>query len=292
MLFSLGQLVRTVCNSRMHQSLPQWLSLKGRRPVVAPLQRLGYCRLMTILRHKAALVTGGSRGIGRAIAERLAADGASVVLSFRSAHEQAAAVVTAITEAGGTAHAVQADLADPSAARRLYDEAERMLGPLDILVNNAGIAPHGMIADLTGDEFGAVVQVNLTSPFVLIQQAARRLRDGGRIVNISTMNTVWAGPGMAPYAASKAALELLGKVASFELGAREITVNAVLPGATDTDLWRQNNPDESSWPAVTRMTALGRIGEPAEVAAVVAMLAGPDGRWLTGQSIRASGGLG
>ena len=130
---------------------------------------------------------------------------------------------------------MRADLADPDAALRLYDEAERLLGPLDILVNNAGAAPQGMIADLSREEFGEVVQVNLTSPFVLIQQAARRLRDGGRIVNISTMNTVLAGPGMAPYAASKAGLELLGKVAAFELGARGITVNAVLPGATDTD---------------------------------------------------------
>jgi 3-oxoacyl-[acyl-carrier protein] reductase len=247
---------------------------------------------MTMLPGKAALVTGGSRGIGRAIAERLAAEGASVVFSFRAAESEAEAVVSAITAAGGTAHAVRADLADPDAALRLYDEAERLAGPLDILVNNAGVAPTGLIADLPADQFGEVVQVNLTSPFELIQQAARRLRDGGRIVNVSTMNTVIAGPGMAPYAASKAGLELLGKVAAFELGPRRITVNAVLPGATDTDLWRENNPDEASWSAVTSMTALGRIGEPADVAAVVAMLAGPDGRWITGQSVRASGGLG
>jgi 3-oxoacyl-[acyl-carrier protein] reductase len=247
---------------------------------------------MTTLRDKKALVTGGSRGIGRAIAERLAADGASVVFSFRSAEREAAQVAAAITGAGGTAHAVRADLSATDTAVRLYDEAERLLGPLDILINNAGVAPLGMIADLPGADFDAVLRVNLTSPFMLIQQAARRMRDGGRIVNISTMNTVLAGPGMAPYAASKAALELLGKVAAFELGPRDITVNAVLPGATDTDLWRQNNPDESAWAAVTRVTALGRIGQPAEVAAVVAMLAGPDGRWVTGQSIRASGGLG
>ena len=247
---------------------------------------------MTTSRDKTALVTGGSRGIGRAIAERLAADGASVVFSYRAAEREAAEVAAAIAAAGGTAHAVQADLADPQAARDLYDEAERLLGPLDILVNNAGVAPHGLIADLADAQFDAVVRVNLTSPFALIQQAARRMRDGGRIVNISTMNTVLAGPGMAPYAASKAGLELLGRVAAFELGPREITVNAVLPGATDTDLWRENNPDEDTWSAVTAITALGRIGLPADVAAVVAMLAGPDGRWVTGQSIRASGGLG
>jgi 3-oxoacyl-[acyl-carrier protein] reductase len=149
-----------------------------------------------------------------------------------------------------------------------------------------------LITDLTGEEFGEVMQVNLTSPFLLIQQAARRLRDGGRIVNISTMNTVIAGPGIAAYAASKAGLELLSQVAAYELGPRGVTVNAVLPGATDTDLWRHNNPDEATWSAVTDRTALRRIGDPADVAAVVAMLAGPDGRWITGQSIRASGGLG
>ncbi|HEX9064256.1 MAG TPA: SDR family oxidoreductase [Streptosporangiaceae bacterium] len=247
---------------------------------------------MTTLPGKTALVTGGSRGIGRAIAERLAAEGASVVFSFLAAEREAAEVTAGVSAAGGVAHAVRADLGDPETALRLYDEAERLIGPLDILVNNAGVAPQGLIADLTGEDFDAVVRVNLTSPFMLIQQAARRMRSGGRIVNISTMNTVLAGPGMAPYAASKAGLELLGKVAAFELGSRQITVNAVLPGATDTDLWRQNNPDESSWSAVTQMTALGRIGQPADVAAVVAMLAGPDGRWITGQCIRASGGLG
>lgn len=247
---------------------------------------------MTTLRDKTALVTGGSRGIGRAIAERLAAEGASVVFSFRAAEPEAADVAAGITAAGGTAYAVRADLADPRAAERLYGEAERLLGPLDILVNNAGVAPIGMIADLAAGDLDTVLRVNLTSPFTLIQQAARRMRDDGRIVNISTMNTVLAGPGMAAYAASKAALELLTKVAAFELGPRGITVNAVLPGATDTDLWRENNPDESTWTAVTRVTALGRIGRPEEVAAVVAMLAGPDGRWVTAQSIRASGGLG
>ena len=276
----------------MPQSYRDWLSLNGRHAAGRTLRQLGYFGLMTTLPDKTALVTGGSRGIGRAIAERLAADGAKVVFSFRSAEREAAEVAAAIAAAGGTARAVRADLADPRAARRLYEEAERLLGPLDILVNNAGAAPQGLIADLAGEDFDAVMRVNLTSPFMLIQQAARRMRDGGRIVNISTMNTVLAGPGMAPYAASKAGLELLGKVAAYELGPRGITVNAVLPGATDTDLWRENNPDESAWTAVTRITALGRIGQPADVAAVVAMLAGPDGQWLTGQYIRASGGLG
>ena len=242
------------------------------------------------LQHKAALVTGGSRGIGRAIAERLAADGAAVVFSYLSNADAAAGVVAGIRAAGGTVHAVQADLADPGAARRLFDQAENQLGPLDILVNNAGVVAGDPIADTADEVFDAVLAVNLKSPFVLIREAARRLRDGGRVVNISTLNTVLVGPRMAPYASSKAALELLGRVAAYELGERGITVNAVLPGATDTELFRANNPEENR-KSLTALTALGRIGQPGDVADVVAFLVSDDARWLTGQCIGAAGGL-
>lgn len=245
---------------------------------------------MAGLAGKTALVTGGSRGIGRAIAERLAADGASVALSYLTNEAAAAQVAAAISAAGGTAHAVCSDLGAAGAARALYDEAERLLGPLDILVNNAGIVSDQPIAETTDEVLDAVLTVNLRSPFALIREAARRLRDGGRIINVSTLNTVMVGPRMAPYAASKAALELLGRVAAYELGGRGITVNAVLPGATDTDLFRDNNPEESVQ-ALTALTALGRVGEPADIADVVAFLASDDARWLTGQSIRAAGGL-
>ena len=245
---------------------------------------------MTALQDKAALVTGGSRGIGRAIVERLAADGAAVVFSYLSSADAAAEVAAAITADGGTAHAVQADLGDPSAATRLFGQAEDLIGSLDILVNNAAVVAGDPIAETSDEVFDATFAVNLKSPFVLIREAARRLRDGGRVINISTLNTVMVGPRMAPYAASKAALELLGRVAAYELGERGITVNAVLPGATDTDMFRDNNPEESR-KALLSMTALGRIGEPADIADVVAFLAGDDGRWITGQSIRAAGGL-
>ena len=245
---------------------------------------------MTALQDKTALVTGGSRGIGRAIVERLAADGAAVVFSYLSSADAAAEVAAAITADGGTAHAVQADLGDPSAARRLFGQAEDLIGSLDILVNNAAVVAGDPIAETSDEVFDATFAVNLKSPFVLIREAARRLRDGGRVINISTLNTVMVGPRMAPYAASKAALELLGRVAAYELGERGITVNAVLPGATDTDMFRDNNPEESR-KALLSMTALGRIGEPADIADVVAFLAGDDGRWITGQSIRAAGGL-
>jgi 3-oxoacyl-[acyl-carrier protein] reductase len=245
---------------------------------------------MTGLRDKTALVTGGSRGIGRAIVERLAADGAAVAFSYLNSADAANEIVAAITADGGTAHAIRADLGDTAAAARLFREAEELLGPLDILVNNAGVVAGDPIADTTDELFDATFAVNVKSPFVLIREAARRLRDGGRVINISTLNTVMVGPRMAPYASSKAALELLGRVAAYELGERGITVNSVLPGATDTELFRDSNPEESQ-KALLTLTALSRIGEPADIEDVVALLASDGGRWITGQSIRAAGGL-
>src|SRR6266702_5060874 len=196
-----------------------------------------------------------------------------------------------ISSAGGKAHAVAADLREPGAARRLFEQAEAIVGPLDILVNNAAVGITGMIAETSDEDFDATMMANVKSPFILIREAARRLRDGGRIVNISTVNTVLNGPGMAAYAASKAALELLSRVAAYELGEREITVNSVSPGATDTDMFRTANPAEEVHQRIAELTALKRLGQPADVADVVALLVSDDARWLTGQNIRASGGL-
>src|SRR6266568_3793554 len=248
-------------------------------------------RLDNRLHGKAALVTGGSRGIGRAIAERLAADGAQVVLSYAVNKDAAAEVVAAIVAAGGRAHAVAADLREPDAARQLFEQAKATAGPLDILVNNAAVGTTGMIAETSNEDFDETMITNVRSPFILIREAARRLRDGGRIVNISTVNTVLNGPGMAAYAASKAALELLSRVAAYELGAREITVNSVSPGATDTEMFRTANPASEVRERIAALTALKRLGQPADVADVVALLVSDDARWLTGQNIRASGGL-
>jgi 3-oxoacyl-[acyl-carrier protein] reductase len=246
---------------------------------------------MARLEQKSALVTGASRGIGRAIAERLAADGADVVIGYMSDERAAAQVVTAITAAGGRGHAVQADLGSAESARHLFDEAEKAIGPLDILVNNAGSAPVSLIADTSDEVFDSAMAINVRAPFVLLREAATRLRDGGRIVNISTLNTILVGPGLAAYAASKAALELLSRVASYEFGSRGITVNSVLPGATDTDLFRLRNPPGEGWDQIAARTSLRRIGQPADVADVVAFLVSEEGGWMTGQSIRADGGL-
>ncbi|MEV5407811.1 SDR family oxidoreductase [Thermopolyspora sp. NPDC052614] len=242
---------------------------------------------MGALEGRTALVTGGSRGIGRAIVERLVADGAEVAFGYRAAKDAADRTAEAC---GGRAHPIQADLADPGQMRHLYAEAERRLGGLDILVNNAAISPVKAIADWTDEEYDHVMTVNAKSVFVAIGLAARRLRDNGRIISLSTLNTVLPAPGVAVYAASKAAVERFSSVAARELGPRGITVNTVSPGAVDTDMLHGANSPEGLQQAVA-LTALGRLGRPADIADVVAFLAGPDARWITGQNLRVSGGL-
>lgn len=245
---------------------------------------------MATLAGKSALVTGGSRGIGRAIVERLASDGAKVTFSYQRDANAAAELLEALQAAGGAGWAVRADQGRPDDVVRLYDEAEANCGPLDIVVNNAGAAVVAPIAETTDEDFDRVVDVNLRGTFVSLRQAARRLQDGGRIVNISTINTVMRGPGISLYAATKAAVEQLTVVAAHELGGRGITVNCVSPGATDTEMLRGANTAENIAGAVER-TPLRRLGEGADIAAVVAFLVGPDGGWMTGQNLRAGGGL-
>ncbi|MEU4117588.1 glucose 1-dehydrogenase [Kitasatospora sp. NPDC028055] len=241
---------------------------------------------------RAAVVTGGSRGIGRAIVERLAREGADVVLGYATDRAAAEAVVDAVAAGGGRAWAVPADLGEPGAAERLMAAAEERLGGLDILVNNAARSfTPTPLADLDDTAFDAVLAVNTRAVFATVRYAARRMRDGGRIVNISSVNTARPVPGIAAYAASKGAVEQLTAVAAAELGPRGITVNTVSPGATDTDLLRATNPPEAL-DRVAGMTPLRRLGQPEDIADVVAFLAGPDARWITGQNLRATGGLG
>jgi 3-oxoacyl-[acyl-carrier protein] reductase len=240
------------------------------------------------VRGRAAVVTGGSRGIGRAVVERLCADGAEVVFGYLS-NERAAAEVTAA--AGGRAHAVRVDLADPDGPEELMRTAEERLGGLDILVNNAALSHRPTTLAETGDDlFDEVFAVNTRAVFLTLRYAARRMRDGGRIVTVSSVNTARAARGIGAYAASKGAIEQLTAVAAQELGPRGITANTVSPGATDTDLLRSVNPAETL-EAVAGITPLGRLGLPSDIAAAVAFLTGPDGRWITGQNLRATGGL-
>ena len=237
-----------------------------------------------------AVVTGGSRGIGRAVVRRLTADGATVVFSFVQQKAAAEAVAREVRSAGGQAHAVRADMGSLDDVRNLFAEAERLAGGLDILVNNAATGRPVPIAEATEEEYDRTFAVNAKGVFFALQEAARRMRDGGRIINLSTLNTALPAPGNALYQGSKGAVEQFTKVASRELGARGITVNTVSPGATDTDLLRSSNPPEVL-ERVPAMIPLGRLGTPEDIANVVAFLAGPDGAWITGQNIQAGGGL-
>ncbi|CAG6398986.1 glucose 1-dehydrogenase [Streptomyces cocklensis] len=239
----------------------------------------------------AAVVTGGSRGIGRAIVERLCRDGAKVVFTYAANEEAAAEVVRTVQAEGGQARAVRLDLADPEGPEQLMETAEAHLGGLDILVNNAATThTPAPLAETEAEVFDRVMAVNARSVFLTIRYAARHMRDGGRIVNISTLNTVRPVPGIGPYAASKGALEQLTAIAARELGPRGITVNTVSPGATDTDMLHAANPPQALQ-SVAAITPLGRLGQPADVADAVAFLVSRDGRWLTGQNLRATGGL-
>ncbi|MBB2942451.1 3-oxoacyl-[acyl-carrier protein] reductase [Actinoplanes lutulentus] len=235
-----------------------------------------------ILTGKTALVTGGSRGIGRAVVRRLVRDGARVVFTYHAADQAAA---TLADETG--AEAVRCDQADLTTLPAIFAPVR---DGLDILVNNAGVTDPGPIESLTPAVFDRVMTINAKFPLFAIQAAIPLLRSPGRIINISTLNTAIPGPGLAMYCASKAALEQFTAVAARELGPRSITVNTISPGATDTDLLHATNTPESL-SQTAAMTALRRIGSPDDIAGVVAFLTTPDAAWVTGQNIRATGGL-
>ena len=234
---------------------------------------------------KVALVTGGSRGIGRAIVRRLAADGAHVTFTYHSASSAPAA--EALAAELGNAVAVRCDQADPAT---LPDVFAPVRAGLDILVNNAAVTFRRPIAELTEADYDRIMTINAKFPLLAMREATTLLRDGGRIVNVSSLNTALPAPGLALYCASKAAVEQFTAVAARELGPRGITVNTVSPGATDTEALRDANTP-AALAKLTGMTALGRLGTPDDIAAVVAFLAGPDAAWITGQNLKATGGL-
>ena len=232
---------------------------------------------------KTAVVTGGSRGIGRAIVRRLARDGARVVFTYRQDEAAADALAREVDDA----LAVRADHADLASLEVLF---AHVADGLDILVNNAAVIAAAPIRDITPELLDQAMAVNAKFPLLAMRQAEPLLRDGGRIINISTLNTAAPKAGIALYCATKAALEMFTRVAAREFGPRGITVNTVSPGATDTDGLRAVNSAQALQQAVTA-TPLGRLGTPEDIADVVAFLAGPDARWITGQNIQVTGGL-
>ena len=249
------------------------------------------------LANKIALVTGGSRGIGRAIATTLAADGALVAVHFGKSTAAADEVVANIKAAGGDAFAVGADLAAPDAAARLFSaldaELTRRTGAakFDILVNNAGVGSFVPFSEATEAQLDEVYAVNFRSLFLITQEAAKRLNDGGRIVSTSSILARTPLPMLAAYSALKVAIDNLSKSLAVELGARNITVNVVAPGNIDTDMnGFAKSPDQTAW--VLSKQALKRVGKAEDVADVVAFLAGPRARWVTGQTIEVGGGSG
>ncbi|MFE3931487.1 SDR family NAD(P)-dependent oxidoreductase [Streptomyces sp. YIM B13508] len=252
---------------------------------------------MGALTGRTALVTGGSRGIGRAIAERLAADGATVAVHYGRNAAAADEVVEGIRAKGGTAFTVHAELGVEGDVATLWESFDRQVRQhatgtgLDILVNNAGVTPRGEIDETTAEAFEEAVAVNMRAPFFLTQQGLKRLRDGGRIVNVSSGATRIALTDIIAYAMTKGAIDAFSLTLAKALGPRGITVNSVAPGIIDTDInasWLLGN--EAAERSAAELSALGRVGRPEDVADVVAFLASDDARWVTGQVLDATGG--
>ncbi len=241
---------------------------------------------------KVAIVTGASRGIGAAIAGRLARDGFAVVVNYAGSAKDAADVVEGIVAGGGSAIAVQADVSDPAAARRMFDESVAAFGHVDVLVNNAGVIAGSlpMLADTDDETFDHLFAINVKGSFNTMREAAKRLRAGGHIVNFSTSVIGLAMPGYAIYAATKAAIETMTNILAKELRGRNITVNAVAPGPTATSLFLDGKTPETI-DKLRKMAPLERLGEPEDIAGIVALLVSRDAGWVNGQTLRANGGL-
>jgi 3-oxoacyl-[acyl-carrier protein] reductase len=240
--------------------------------------------------NKVAIVTGASRGIGAAIAERLAADGFTVVVNYAGNVAEAEALVARIEAKGGRAIPAQADVSDAAAVARMFDAAQAAFGGVDVLVNNAGIMKLASIADSDDALVDSQIAINLKGSFNTLREAAKRLREGGRIVNLSSSVVGLYQPGYAVYAATKAGVEAMTHVMAKELRGRNITVNAVAPGPTATALFLDGKP-QAVIDTLTRLAPLERLGQPEDIAGAVAFLAGPDGAWINGQILRANGGI-
>ena len=239
---------------------------------------------------KTAIVTGASRGIGRAIALRLAADGFGVVVNYAGNAAKAEEVVNEITSAGGRALAIQADVANPEDVKQLFEKAIKAFGQIDVVVNNAGIMPLSPITKSDAETFDKVIATNLRGTFLVLAQAAQHVAEGGRIIAFSSSVLAKSFPTYGPYIASKAGVEGLVHVLANELRGHKITVNAVAPGPVATELFLGDKTEEQI-AQLSKLAPLERLGEPSDIASVVSFLAGPDGAWVNSQVLRANGGF-
>jgi 3-oxoacyl-[acyl-carrier protein] reductase len=239
---------------------------------------------------RVAIVTGASRGIGAEVAGRLAADGLTVIVNYAGQASDAQAVVSRIESEGGRAFAVQADVQAPEQVARLFDTVDRTCGGVDVVVNNAGVMALAPLVDTDDATFDRMVAVNFKGTFNTLREGARRIRSGGRIINFSSAVIGRQLPTYAVYAATKAAVEAMTVILAKELRGRNVTVNAVAPGPIATELYLRGKPPEVIEQAANA-TPLERLGQPVDVARVVSFLAGPDGGWVNGQTLRVNGGL-
>ncbi|KQZ00396.1 3-ketoacyl-ACP reductase [Pseudolabrys sp. Root1462] len=239
---------------------------------------------------RTAIITGAARGIGAAIADRLARDGFAVVINFAKDKASADALTSRITAAGGNAIAVQGDVADSAAMTALFDKAESSFGGIDVLVNNAGILQLAPIADTTDAMFDRHIAVNLKGSFNGMREAAKRLRKGGRIINLSTSVVGTRLETYGAYTATKAAVEVMTFILAREMRGKDITVNAVAPGPVATELFLNGKSPELI-DRLSKTNPMERLGQPNDIANVVSFLAGPDGGWVNGQTLRANGGM-
>ena len=239
---------------------------------------------------RAAIVTGSSQGIGAAVAERLAADGLAVTVNYSRSAGPAEELVKKIENNGGRAIAVGADVSDPAAVASLFAQTEAAFGGVDVLINNAGIMKLAPVAETSDELWNQTIAINLTGVFYGLREAAKRLRDGGRIVSFSSSVVGLYQPSYAGYAATKAGVEAMSHVLSKELGKKGITVNVIAPGPVATKLFLDGKSNDDIKPIVER-TPLGRLGEPDDIARAISFLVSPDGGWINGQVLRANGGI-
>jgi len=239
---------------------------------------------------KTAIITGASRGIGAAIAQRLAKDGFSVVINYANNTADAEGVMNKIISNGGEAIAIKADVRSLVSVKELFDEAQKVFGKIDVLVNNAGVMKLAPISKTTDKMLSETVDINLIGVFNCLREAAIRLPEGGRIINMSTSIVGLYAPSYGIYAATKSAVESLTHILAKELGSQKINVNCIAPGPTSTELFMKGKSEEMIAPIVAR-TPLGRLGEVDDIANAVSFLCGKDSEWITGQILRVNGGI-